>query len=86
MILDLLTPQHVRLRSEIESMLDIDLLRQQAENECLDARQLFENIIELLSRLCAPARDKMVNDLRKKTDNVDILRQVHFKNMGLCIS
>lgn len=76
MIMDLLTRQHVRLRSEIESMLDIDLLRQQAENQCLDVCQLFENIIELLSRLCAPARDKMVNDLRKKTDNVDILRGV----------
>ncbi|EJD76432.1 hypothetical protein LOAG_16612 [Loa loa] len=77
MILGLLTRQHVRLRSEIECMLDIDLLRQQAENKCLDVRQLFESIIELLSRLCAPARDKMVNDLRKKTDNVDMLR-------GLC--
>ncbi|CAG9533905.1 unnamed protein product, partial [Cercopithifilaria johnstoni] len=76
MILDLLTRQHVRLRSEIECMLDIDLLRQQAENNCLDVRQLFENIIELLSRLCAPARDKLVNDLRNKTDNVDMLRGV----------
>uniref|UniRef100_A0A0R3S0H3 T-complex protein 11-like protein 1 n=1 Tax=Elaeophora elaphi TaxID=1147741 RepID=A0A0R3S0H3_9BILA len=72
MILDLLTQQHVRLRSEIECMLDIDLLRQQAENNCLDVRQLFENVIELLSRLCAPVRDKMVDDLRKKTDSVDI--------------
>ncbi|VDK69345.1 unnamed protein product [Litomosoides sigmodontis] len=76
MILDLLTLQHVRLRAEIECMLDIDLLRQQAENNCLDVRQLFESIIELLSRLCAPARDKIVNDLRKKTDNVDMLRGV----------
>ncbi|KAL3994301.1 T-complex protein 11 family protein [Acanthocheilonema viteae] len=76
MILDLLTQQHVRLRSEIDCMLDIDLLRQQAENNCLDVRQLFENIVELLSRLCAPARDKLVNDLRKKSDNVDMLRGV----------
>ncbi|VDK66314.1 unnamed protein product [Onchocerca ochengi] len=72
MILNLLTEQHVRLRSEVECMLDIDLLKQQAENKCLDVRQLFENIVELLSRLCAPARDKLVNDLREKIDNVDI--------------
>lgn len=78
MILDLLTLQDVRLRAEIECMFDIDLLRQQAENNCLDVRQLFESITELLSRLCAPARDKLLNDLRKKTDNVDMLRQVYF--------
>ncbi|VDO40469.1 unnamed protein product [Onchocerca flexuosa] len=78
MILNLLTEQHVRLRSEVECMLDIDLLKQQAENKCLDVRQLFENIVELLSRLCAPARDKLVNDLREKVDNVDMLRQVYF--------
>uniref|UniRef100_A0A915PZI8 Uncharacterized protein n=1 Tax=Setaria digitata TaxID=48799 RepID=A0A915PZI8_9BILA len=77
MIMDLLTQQHVRLRSEIESIMDIDLLRQQAENKCLDVHQLFQNIIELLSRLCAPARDKLVNDLRKKTDSIDVLRQIN---------
>ncbi|VIO93537.1 T-complex protein 11 containing protein [Brugia malayi] len=76
MMLDLLTQHHVRLRSEIECILDTDLLKQQAENKCLDVRQLFESIVELLSRLCAPARDKMVNDLREKTDNVDMLRGV----------
>ncbi|MCP9261604.1 hypothetical protein DINM_004952 [Dirofilaria immitis] len=76
MILDLLTQQHVRLRSEIECMLDINLLKQQAENKCLDIRQLFESIVELLSRLCAPARDELVNDLRKKTDNIDMLKGV----------
>uniref|UniRef100_A0AAF5PWF6 T-complex protein 11 n=1 Tax=Wuchereria bancrofti TaxID=6293 RepID=A0AAF5PWF6_WUCBA len=76
MMLDLLTRHHVRLRSEIECILDTDLLKQQAENKCLDVRQLFESIVELLSRLCAPARDKMVNDLREKTDNVEMLRGV----------
>lgn len=74
MVLDLLSPQHVRLRSQIECMFDVDLLKQQVEKKCLDVRSLFESIIELLSRLCAPARDDLVNSLREKSDSVDMLR------------
>uniref|UniRef100_A0A0N5A7J7 T-complex 11 like 2 n=1 Tax=Syphacia muris TaxID=451379 RepID=A0A0N5A7J7_9BILA len=74
MIFDLLTPQHVRLKMEIDSRLDEVLLKQQLDNNCLDWKQLAEYLICLLGRLCAPIRDEMVKKLKEKTDVVDILR------------
>lgn len=76
MMLDLLTPQHVRLNDEIESLLDIDLLKQQAEKHCLDVRNLLESIVELLGRMCAPSRDGLVTNLREEKDNVNMLRGI----------
>ncbi|VDN26147.1 unnamed protein product [Gongylonema pulchrum] len=76
MVLDLLLPHHVRLRAEVESMLDLDLLKQQVENKCLDVQPLFENIIGLLRRLCAPSRDELLNNLLTKSDKVDMLRGI----------
>lgn len=76
MIMDLLTPQHVRLKMEIDSRLDEQILRQQVDKDCLDWPRLSEYIIDLLARLCAPVRDEMVSKLREKTDIVDILRYI----------
>ncbi|VDN01583.1 unnamed protein product [Thelazia callipaeda] len=75
-IINLLTPEQVRLISEVEGLLDVDLLKQQIENKCLDVRQLFESVLELLRRLCAPIRDEVVDGLRKLTDLIDMLRGV----------
>lgn len=76
MIMGLLTPQHVRLKMEIDSRLDEDILRQQLDKNCLDWPRVSEYIIDLLARLCAPVRDEMVAELRQKADFLDILRGI----------
>lgn len=51
-------------------VLDMDLIRQQAENDALDIQGLASYIISTMGKLCAPVRDEEIRKLRESTDNI----------------
>ncbi|XP_057555625.1 T-complex protein 11 homolog isoform X3 [Hippopotamus amphibius kiboko] len=81
-LLSLLLPRQNRLRSEIEEALDMDLLKQEAENGALNVPHLSKYILNMMTLLCAPVRDEAVQKLENITDPVRLLRGI-FQVLGL---
>ncbi|XP_010598888.1 T-complex protein 11 homolog [Loxodonta africana] len=81
-LLSLLLPRQIRLRSEIEETLNMDLRKQEAERGTLDVPHLSKYILNMMTLLCAPVRDEAVQNLENITDPVQLLRGI-FKVLGL---
>ncbi|KAM6151553.1 T-complex protein 11-like X-linked protein 1 [Rhynchocyon petersi] len=64
------------LRNEIEETLDMDVLKQEAEDGALDVPHLSHFILNLMILLCAPARKQTIQKLKSITDPVHLLRGI----------
>ncbi|KAM4617925.1 T-complex protein 11-like protein 1 isoform 1-T2 [Discoglossus pictus] len=71
-----LLPGHTRLRNHINEILDLDLIKQQAENGALNIPQLAEFTIGMMGTLCAPARDEEVRKLKDIKEAVPLFRAI----------
>lgn len=71
-----LLPGHTRLRNQITEVLDLDLIKQEAENGALDIPKLVEFIIGMMGTLCAPARDEEVKKLKDIKEIVPLFRAI----------
>ena len=77
-LLSFLNPGANRMRTQITEVLDMDLIRQQADNDALDIQGLASYIITTMGKLCAPVRDEDIKKLRESSDNiVTLFRLVH---------
>ncbi|KAG8237361.1 hypothetical protein J437_LFUL017595 [Ladona fulva] len=76
MMLSLLLPHHTKIKDEISEVLDIDLVRQQAENEVLDFKRYAQYIISFMSKLCAPVRDERIRELTQTTEIVPLFKGI----------
>lgn len=72
----LLLPQHTKLKQEIEEILDIELVRQQADNGALDFPRYAQYVLSVMARLCAPVRDDTIRELTQTNDVVSLFRYV----------
>lgn len=54
---------NVNLRATLESILDVELIQQQSEQQCVDIAGYTRFIIETMTKICVPARDKDVENL-----------------------
>nr|XP_046235410.1 T-complex protein 11-like protein 2 isoform X2 [Scatophagus argus] len=77
-LLSFLNPGANRMRTQITEVLDIDLIRQQADNDAVDIQGLASYIITTMGKLCAPVRDGDIRRLRGNTDNnvVTLFREI----------
>ncbi|XP_030741720.1 T-complex protein 11-like protein 1 isoform X1 [Echinops telfairi] len=75
-LLSFLLPGHTRLRNQITEVLDLDLIKQEAENGALDITKLAEFIIGMMGTLCAPARDEEVKKLKDIKEIVPLFRAI----------
>ncbi|KAM3858797.1 T-complex protein 11-like protein 2 [Diretmus argenteus] len=82
-LLSFLNPGANRMRTQIMEALDMDLIRQQAENDAVDIQGLAYYIITTMGKMCAPARDEEVKKLREKTDNMVTLFKEIFRVLDL---
>ncbi|TMS19596.1 T-complex protein 11-like protein 1 [Larimichthys crocea] len=82
MIQSLLLPGHVRLRAQLDEVLDMELIQQEVDNGALDLHRLAGYIINTMASLCAPVRDPQIRALRDLEDPVDLLREI-FRVLGL---
>jgi len=72
--MELLLPHHQRLRANIDEVLDLDLIEQQAEHGTLDFQHYSSFIVDKMSLLCAPVRDELISSLRGIADIVTLYR------------
>ncbi|XP_038126492.1 T-complex protein 11-like protein 1 [Cyprinodon tularosa] len=82
MLQSLLLPGHVRLRSQLDEVLDMDLIQQQVQHGALDLHRLAGFVINTMASLCAPVRDPEVMALRDLKEPVELLRGI-FRVLGL---
>ncbi|XP_037535248.1 T-complex protein 11-like protein 2 [Nematolebias whitei] len=78
----LLLPGHVRLRAQLDEVLDLELIRQQVDHGALDLHRLVGFIINTMTSLCAPVRDPEIRAVRDLKDPVELLREI-FRVLGL---
>lgn len=82
-MLSFLNPGANRMRTQIMEVLDIDLIRQQADNDIIDIQRLASYIISTMGKLCAPVRDEEIQKLRQNTDNTVTLFREIFRVLDL---
>ncbi|KAG8543395.1 hypothetical protein GDO81_016487 [Engystomops pustulosus] len=75
-LISFLLPGHTRLRDQINEVLDLDLIKQEAENRALDIPKLANFTIGMMGTLCAPARDEEVKKLRDIKEPVPLFRAI----------
>lgn len=82
-MLSFLNPGANRMRTQIMEVLDIDLIRQQADNDVIDIPGLASYIISTMGKLCAPLRDEEIKKLRQNTGNTVTLFREIFRVLDL---
>ncbi|XP_005733581.1 T-complex protein 11-like protein 2 [Pundamilia nyererei] len=82
-LLSFLNPGANRMRTQIMEVLDMDLIRQQADNDALDIQGLASYIITTMGKMCAPVRDEEIKKLREGTDNIVTLFKEIFRVLSL---
>lgn len=73
-LMSFLLPQHTRLKQEIDEILDLDLIKKQAENGALDFQRYAHYVLSVMARLCAPLRDEKIRHLTQTTEVVPLFR------------
>ncbi|OXU26289.1 hypothetical protein TSAR_012562 [Trichomalopsis sarcophagae] len=73
---ELLLPHNARIKETINQVLDIDLIKQQAENGVLDFHHYAEYVISLMAKICAPVRDEKIEELKKCTDVIETFKGI----------
>ena len=63
MLLSLTFEHNSSLRGHINSVLDMDLIKQQSEHENVDIHGYANFIIQIMSKICVPARDEDIKKL-----------------------
>ncbi|XP_037551564.1 T-complex protein 11-like protein 2 [Nematolebias whitei] len=83
-LLSFLNPGANRMRTQIMEVLDMDLIRQQADNDAVDIPGLTSYIITTMGKLCAPMRDEEIKKLRElNVDNIVTLFREIFRVLDL---
>ncbi|XP_070848507.1 T-complex protein 11-like protein 2 [Chaetodon trifascialis] len=82
-LLSLINPGANRMRTQIMEVLDIDLIRQQADNNAVDIQKLASYIITTMGKICAPIRDGDIEKLRENPDNIVTLFREIFRVLDL---
>ncbi|EEB10667.1 conserved hypothetical protein [Pediculus humanus corporis] len=75
-LLELLLPQHTKIRQQISEVLDVELIKQQANAGTLDFQQYAQYVISVMGKLCAPVRDEKIASLTKTTDVVEVFKGI----------
>uniref|UniRef100_A0A7E4ZRY3 T-complex protein 11-like protein 1 n=1 Tax=Panagrellus redivivus TaxID=6233 RepID=A0A7E4ZRY3_PANRE len=76
MILGLLNDQQKNLRRLIEDGLDPGLIENQVSKGAFGLKALLEFVMDVLGKLCAPARDEALVKLRAETDTIATFRGI----------
>ncbi|KAK5902782.1 hypothetical protein CesoFtcFv8_008007 [Champsocephalus esox] len=75
-LLSFVMPLNVRLRTQIEEVLDLPLIQQQAEKGAVDIGQLSQFIVMMMGSQCAPCRDDDIRKLKEITEIVPLLKAI----------
>lgn len=73
-MIDLLLPQHSKLKQDIQDRMDPQVIDQLSRVHSLDLIDYSRYILDVLSKLCAPVRDEKIQELAGTTDIVQLYR------------
>lgn len=73
---ELLLPHNGRIRETVNQVLDIDLIKQQAEKGVLDFHHYSQYVISLMAKICAPVRDEKIEELKRCTDVIETFKRI----------
>lgn len=71
-----LMPQHTQLKNEINEILDLELINQQAENGIFEFQRFAQYVLSVCSRLCSPARDELIRKLTQTAELIPLFKCV----------
>lgn len=74
-MIGLLTEQQVNFRVILEDGINLPILKQQFEHGIFD-QEFLRFIMDLLGKLCAPARDELLNQIKEENDVLKQLRRI----------
>lgn len=75
-IIELLLPQHDKLKQDIEDRLNTDVMDQLAKVHSLYLKEYSDYILDVLSKLCAPVRDEKIQEIMVTSDIVQRYRGI----------
>lgn len=75
-VLELLLPQHARLKQDIEDRLDAQIIDQLTKTHSINLIDYGQYILSVLSKLCAPIRDEKIKSLSETKDVVQLYRGI----------
>lgn len=73
---EVVLPHHTKIRENLNEVLDVDLIKQQAEKGILDFHHYAQYVISVMSQVCAPVRDAQLKELSQKTDVIEIFKGI----------
>ena len=73
---NMLMPNQHRIKQGIMERLDLDLIKQQAENGTLNFQDYADYVVDLMSKLCAPVRDDDIKALREIKEVVPLFKGI----------
>jgi len=76
MLYSILLPQHEKLKEKIEGILDIEVIQQQIDNDCLEFEKYAGYILGIMGMLCAPVRDDRLAELKEMKEVVPLFRGI----------
>merc|ERR1719369_2562153 len=76
MLYSILLPQHEKLKEKIEGILDVEVIQQQIDNDCLEFEKYAGYILGIMGMLCAPVRDERLAELKEMTAVVPLFRGI----------
>ncbi|XP_069021003.1 T-complex protein 11-like protein 2 [Embiotoca jacksoni] len=82
-LLSFLNPGANRMRTQIMEVLDMDLIRQQVDNDAVDIKGLASYIITTMGKMCAPVRDEEIKKLKESPENIVTLFREIFRVLDL---
>lgn len=62
------------MKEHVNNVLDLDLIAQQSEQGIVDIQGYATYVIDIMSKICAPARDKDIERIKKVEGLVPILK------------
>lgn len=64
----------MRLKTQINEVLDIELIQQKLENNAFDIYYYADYIVGILAKLCSPARDDNIAKLKEIKDIIPLFQ------------
>ncbi|XP_020718190.1 T-complex protein 11-like protein 2 isoform X2 [Ceratitis capitata] len=72
----IISQNNSRALQRINEILDIDVIKRQAEEGVLDFKAYANFVIQVMAKSCAPARDELVRQLTEIEDVVDLFKNI----------
>ena len=72
--MQLLLPNHVKLKEKIDEVLDMELIKQQMNSETFEYQKYSLFICDIMSRLCAPVRDEDIAKIKTLSEPIEIFK------------